>query len=152
MLGANFNRCWISTVRCQVYNIHMRYRPLFLWHNFYSLFRTYLSLLQETLKKEFVHQFEKVKLSGCEFEMVKISDSARVGTGRHHKQSKRQLDGDSRQMVSGNCDKYFTLTIFWFELSWGVGETCHLTQFMFQVCTVVEVRWWAASVGRLRNC
>ena len=22
MLGANFNRCWISTVRCQVYNIH----------------------------------------------------------------------------------------------------------------------------------
>ena len=22
MLGANFNRCWISTVRCKVYNIH----------------------------------------------------------------------------------------------------------------------------------
>ena len=23
MLGANFNRCWISTVRCKVYNIHL---------------------------------------------------------------------------------------------------------------------------------
>ena len=58
----------------------------------------YLSLLQETLKREyFVHQFEKFKLSYFEFERFQIW----VGLGQGDITNKRRLYGDSRQMASG---------------------------------------------------
>ena len=45
MLGANFNWCWISTVRCQVYNIHLR-ECQSLWKAELSILWSSLLLLQ----------------------------------------------------------------------------------------------------------